>query len=225
MDRYAKNRKMLSDADMAKLNSSRVCVVGCGGLGGYVIEMLLRIGVGHITAIDGDQFDVSNLNRQLLAHEGNLGRYKAQVALERAEQVNSDITFTGVTAFLTQENAEELIVGHHVVVDALDQISTRKILAGACEAEAIPMVYGAIAGWYGQVAVIDPGEDTLEKLYKSGQDRGEEQKLGNPSFTPALVASLQVSQVIKLILGRGELIKGGFLHVDLLNNEFEYIPL
>ena len=225
MDRYIKNKKMFSQEDMMKLKASRVCVVGCGGLGGYVIEMLLRVGVGSITAIDGDCFDVSNLNRQLLSHEGNMGKYKAQVALERAELVNSENKFTSIIGFLNAENAQDILSGHHVAVDALDQVESRKILAHACKLESIPMVYGAIAGWYGQVAVIEPGDPLLEKLYKNGQNKGAEQVLGNPSFTPALVASLQVSQVIKLLLGRGEIVKNGILHIDLLENEFEFVPL
>lgn len=223
MKRYVKNKTMLSEEDMTRLRESRVCVVGCGGLGGYVIEQLSRIGVGHLTVIDGDVFDESNLNRQLLSGEQNLGKLKAEEAFLRVKTINSEVAVTALPVFLTVENVQTLIEGHHVVVDALDQIETRKWLAKACASLEIPLVYGAIAGWYGQVSTIFPGEDTLSKIYKNGQNRGAEKELGNPSFTPAVVASIQVSQVIKILIGRGELFRNRVLHIDLLDGEFEWI--
>lgn len=223
MKRYVKNKTMLSEEDMTRLRESRVCVAGCGGLGGYVIEQLSRIGVGHLTVIDGDVFDESNLNRQLLSGEQNLGKLKAEEAFLRVKTINSEVAVTALPVFLTVENVQTLIEGHHVVVDALDQIETRKLLAKACASLEIPLVYGAIAGWYGQVSTIFPGEDTLSKIYRNGQNRGAEKELGNPSFTPAVVASIQVSQVIKILIGRGELFRNRVLHIDLLDGEFEWI--
>lgn len=221
--RYARNRMTISEAENETLKSSAVCVVGCGGLGGYIIEMLGRIGVGRITAIDGDVFDITNLNRQLLSNMQNLGCSKAEAALKRMADVNPEIQVTAVQTFLNTSNVVELLKGHHVVVDALDQIGTRLMLQEAAETLGIPMVHGAIAGWYGQVCTVYPGERTLNKIYKNGGDRGQEKKLGNPSFTPAVIASIEVSEVVKVLLDKGELLRNGMLFVNLLNQEYERI--
>jgi len=223
MDRYIKNRNMLSQAECDVLKNKSVCVIGCGGLGGYVIEMLGRIGVGKITAVDGDVFDVSNLNRQLLSTEVHIGLGKAITAKERMEKVNSDVELIPVSTYLTRENALDIVRGHDLVIDALDSIETRFILQKVASELGTPMIYGAIAGWYGQVSTIMPGDDFLSKIYRNHEGKGHEAELGNPSFSPALVASLQVSEAVKVLIGRGELLKGKLLLIDLFNNDFEVV--
>lgn len=225
MDRYSRNMKMLSEAEIEKLHRMRVCVLGCGGLGGYVIEMLSRIGVGHLTVVDGDTFEMTNLNRQLLSTVEKLGQSKALAAKERVGVVNPETDVRVFSDFVDENNAAELLKGHDVVVDALDTIDLRKMIAEVCGQLGIPLVHGAIAGWYGQVATILPKENTLERIYATQRKRGAEQVLGNPSFTPGLVASIQVSEVIKLLLGRGDLLTQSVLLIDLLTNDFEVIPL
>ncbi len=223
MDRYTKNRNMLSQDECDVLKNKSVCVIGCGGLGGYVIEMLGRIGVGKITAVDGDVFDVSNLNRQLLSTEVHIGLGKAITAKERMEKVNSDVELTPVSVYLTRENALDIVRGHDLVIDALDSIETRFVLQKAASELGIPMIYGAIAGWYGQVSTIMPGDDFLNKIYRNHEGKGHEAELGNPSFSPALVASLEVSEAVKVLIGRGELLNGKLLLIDLFNNDFEVV--
>ena len=112
-ERYIRNLGALTEQECAKLRTKTVFVAGCGGLGGYLIEMLLRLGVGAIRAADGDVFEASNLNRQLLSSTRNLGRSKAEAAQDRAAEVNPDVCFTAIPAFLTEENALELMVKAH----------------------------------------------------------------------------------------------------------------
>ncbi len=216
---------MLSQEECDLLNNKSVCIVGCGGLGGYIIEMIGRLGVGKITAVDGDVFDLSNLNRQLLCTEAHLGIGKAETAKERMSKVNSDISFTAINDYLTVENAEEILSGHDLVIDALDSIAARFILQETASKLGIPMIYGAIAGWYGQVSTIMPGNDFLSKVYRHHEGKGHEAELGNPSFTPALVASIEVSEALKVLIGRGELLVNKLLLIDLLNNDFEVVDL
>jgi len=223
--RYAKNSQMLSVDEVAHLHLKKVCVIGCGGLGGYIIEMLGRIGVGHLTVIDGDVFDISNLNRQLLSTEDGIGISKAEAAGTRLKTVNSEIKVTAHTVFVDEKNVNALIQGHDVIVDALDSIEARKWVAKACTELSIPFVHGAIAGWYGQVSTIFPGDNTLEKLYHAQSGKGDEVQLGNPSFTPALVASIQVSEVIKLLIDRGDVLRNQVMHIDLLCNEINVFDL
>ncbi len=219
--RYNRNRNMLSQEENEKLRSFKVCVVGCGGLGGYVIEMLGRLGIGMITAVDGDVFDETNLNRQLLSSEDIIGKSKAEAAKERMKKVNSDITVHPVPEFVTEETCCRIIEGHDLVVDALDNMASRKLLEAGCEKLGLPLVHGAIAGWYGQVSTILPGDRTLQQIYPSDENKGMETELGNPSFTPALVASIQVAEALKVLLGKGEILRRQLLSIDLLNHDYE----
>lgn len=224
-DRYNRNMNTLSPEENEKLRGFKVCVVGCGGLGGYVIEMLGRLGIGFITAVDGDVFDATNLNRQLLSSEELLGSSKAIAALERMKKVNSDVTVRPIRDFVTEENCDGIIGGHDVVIDALDSMKSRRLLEQHCETQNIPLVHGAIAGWYGQVSVIMPGDMTLQKIYPPNENKGAETELGNPSFSPAMIASVEVAEAVKVLLGRGELLRNKLLTIDLLNQEYEIFDL
>lgn len=220
-NRYQRNMNLLTPDENLTIREKRACVVGCGGLGGYIIEMLARLGIGFITAIDGDVFDETNLNRQLLSEEGLIGKPKAEAAKARIQKVNSDVLVHTKSVFLKEENAVSLIAGHDVVMDALDNISSRRILERACEAQGIPLIHGAIAGWYGQVTTIMPGAHVFSKLYPEAADKGIETELGNPSFTPALVASIQVSEALKVLLKKGEPLDGKLLTLNLLDHEYQ----
>lgn len=213
----------LSSEENDKLKNYKVCVIGCGGLGGYVIEMLGRIGVGYITAVDGDVFQESNLNRQILSDIHSLGKSKSIVAKKRMMNVNPLIEINAINEFLTKENYFEILNGHDIIVDALDSIDARFMLQDACEELNIPLVSGAIAGWYGHVTTVYPGDKTLNIIYGKKVGKGVEAKLGNPSFTPALVASIEVSEVIKVLIGRGELLRKRILFIDTLNQDYEVI--
>jgi molybdopterin/thiamine biosynthesis adenylyltransferase len=222
MDKYAQNR-IFTKSEMSKIRSSRVCIVGCGGLGGYVLEMLARLGMAEITIVDADRLEESNLNRQILANEKNLGKYKVEVAQERISRVNSQVRIKAIRQFLTQENAAEILGGNDLIIDALDNIETRKILAHACDEAKIVFVHAAIAGWYGQISTIFPGDNTLQKIYRAKQEFGIESAIGNPSFTPALLASLQVAEAIKILLGKANTLRHKLLHIDLLDTDFELL--
>ena len=225
MDRYLKNKNLLSAEENQRLKTFKVCVVGCGGLGGYLIEMLGRLGIGMITAIDGDVFDVSNLNRQLLSDESLIGKGKAEAAVQRMARVNSEIRVVGQNCFLTDDNCDDLISGHDLIFDALDNMKTRRILEAHCTTCNIPLIHGAIAGWYAQVCTIMPGDGIFDKIYPADMEKGIETELGNPSFTPALAASIQVSEGIKLLFGKGDLLQNKLLTINLLNHEYEIFML
>ncbi len=223
MERYIRNEQMLSREENQRLRSFRVAVAGCGGLGGYAIEMLARLGIGHITAIDGDVFDVSNLNRQLLSNPGNLGSSKAAAAKKRVSAINPEVSVNAVHTMITAGNADSLLQSHDVIVDALDSVDSRRVIAEATRSLGIPMVFGAIAGWYAQVSTIFPGDDTLDIIFPEDAGKGAETQLGNPAFTPALAASLQVAEVIKVLLNKEGILRHKMLVIDLLNNEYQVV--
>jgi molybdopterin-synthase adenylyltransferase len=224
-NRYSKNQNMLSEAENQRLRSFRVAVVGCGGLGGYIIEMLARLGIGHITAIDGDVFDESNLNRQLFSLPANVGQSKALEAKSRIQKVNPEVTVNAIAGYLTAENALKLLSGHDVICDALDSMSARRVVQDAAEKTETPLIHGAIAGWYAQVCTIFPGDRTLDRIYPEEFNKGEEAELGNPSFTPALAASVQVAEVLKVLLNKGETLRNRLLVINTLLHEYSPVEI
>ena len=219
--RYARNIPALTQAECEILKTRRVLVVGCGGLGGHIIDMLTRIGIGSIRVADGDAFDVTNLNRQLLSQVPLLGVSKAKAAIEHIARVNPDAKAEAVVSFMTKENVRELIAGCDVVMDALDNVPSRRILAAACDEAGIPYVYGAIQGWVAQAAVSMPGDGLIGKLFPEDVTIQDKSVL---SFTPALCAAMQAALCVKLLTGRP--VETGKVHyVDLLFEEYEQIPI
>jgi molybdopterin/thiamine biosynthesis adenylyltransferase len=220
--RYQRNRRTLSVEQQLMLHESRVAVIGCGGLGGYVVEELARLGVGTLVGVDPDRFEEHNLNRQLLSGVDALGKAKVEAAAERIAAINPAITFVGHQEPLSSANAMTLLHGCRVAVDALDAVSSRLALRDACAQLGIPLVHGAIAGWYGQVTTEFPGDGTLAILYgRATEEKGAETTLGNPSFTPAVVASLQAAEVCKVLLGVGQPLRKRVLTVNLQDMTFE----
>lgn len=225
MERYDRNKETITAEEQDVLLKSKVCVIGCGGLGGYVIEELSRIGIGYITVVDGDVFEESNLNRQLLSNIEVLNKSKASTAEERIKKVNPEVVVNVIKTRFEKSNAQEIIKGHDVIVDALDNIESRFLIQEKAEELGIPFVHGAIAGFYGQVLTVFPGDKTLDKIYLAKTGKGVETVVGNPAFTPAIVASLQTCEVIKLILKKGELLRNKILIIDLLKQEYNKIDL
>ncbi|WP_038041313.1 ThiF family adenylyltransferase [Thermodesulfobacterium hveragerdense] len=215
---------MLSLEEQERLKKTKVLVAGCGGLGGYVVEMLARLGIGWITVVDDEAFEETNLNRQLFSTVNTLGKKKALVAKERILEVNPDVVVNPILTRIEEKNAKEVVAGHEVVVDALDSIPHRILLEKVCEELKIPLIHGAIAGWYGQVTTVLPGDRTLSIVYKHHKE-GIEKELGTPSFSPAVVAGIQVCEVLKIILNKGELLSKKLLYIDLLNQEYQKIEL
>lgn len=219
--RYERNIPALSEEECARLRSKRVAVIGCGGLGGHLIELLARIGVGRLCVVDGDVFEPSNLNRQLYSSPELLGCGKAKAAAERVRRINPEIALDTVEGFLTRENARALIAGCDAALDALDSIGSRRILAEACQAEKIPYIYGAVSGWVAQAAISMPGDGLIGQLYPDDAVLHSKSVL---SFTPALCASVQAALCVKLLTDR-PVETGKLFYFDLLHQEFEVITL
>jgi len=198
----------------------QVAVIGCGGLGGYVISALARFGVGRLVIVDGDVFVPSNLNRQLFSTAETIGKSKAASAKEALRAINPDVSVIAVTENLTEKNAASLLSGSDAVVDCLDNIPTRLILQRYCCDNGITLVHGAIDGFFGQVSVIYPGDNTLNLLYSDigAKPSGSQ---GNPGFTAMLTGAIQAAETIKLLTGitnRGE---RRLITVDLLQMELD----
>jgi molybdopterin/thiamine biosynthesis adenylyltransferase len=227
--RYLRNRETISGEEQFRLCTSCVAVVGAGGLGGHVILLLARVGIGHLVVVDNDRFDETNLNRQALSSGQALGRWKAEETVRVVGDINPGVRVTAHHVRIDPSNAGEMLHGSDVIVDALDNIPDRFVLEGAARSLGIPLVHGALAGLEGQVMTIFPEDTGLKRLYGrrepdgegSGSDssQGPEAVLGVPALTPALIGALQATEVIKIILKRGKLFRNLMIHVDLETGE------
>ena len=228
MERYTRNFNTLSQDEQAILSKSRVAVIGLGGLGGGVVEMLARIGVGGLIIMDGDAFETSNLNRQILATEALVGHSKAEAAMDRVRAVNATVQVTACHDFLDKENADATVKGCDLVIDCLDSIETRFVLETACKRAKIPLVSGAIAGTLGQVITIFPQDPGLSLIYgdrSSTRAEGVEKEMGNLSYTAMFVAAIEASEAVKVLLNRGELLRNRLLIIDLMALSFDTVEL
>jgi molybdopterin/thiamine biosynthesis adenylyltransferase len=227
--RYLRNIGTVGLDGQIKLLQSSVAAVGAGGLGSTVIELLARQGIGHLIIIDNDRFTEENLNRQIMCTEGNLGESKVTVAAQRVKEIDSATTVTTFRQRLTRDNAQSLLSGVRVVVDGLDNLSSRLVVEQACRQLAIPYVYASIGGFNGQLMTIFPGDTGLSSLYGASSnmvaEQGIETRIGNPPATVAIIAALQVQEVVKIITGVGAPTRNQVLLLDARECAIDRIEL
>ena len=227
-ERYDRNFNTLSHEEQKMLGASKVVVIGLGGLGGSVCEMLARVGIGHLTLIDGDSFEASNLNRQLLSQEHLIGVPKAQTAEKRVNAINSEVIVKHMVEYLDESNLYDRIKEADVVMDCLDSIDTRFKLQDAAKKASIPIVSGAIAGVAGQVTTIFPGDKGYGLIYgekSRKQPKGIETRTGNIAYCALFVAALQSSECLKILLDRGDILRNKLLIAELWTNTFDIMDL
>ena len=227
-ERYARNLHMMSTEDQVRLLKSHVSAIGLGGLGGSVTEILIRIGVGHLSLYDADHFEDSNLNRQFLSRLDSVGRAKAEAAAERADRVNPSVEVHAAKALVNAENAVALLENSDVIVDCLDNIQTRFVIEDAARNIGCPLVSAAVAGASGYLTTVFPSDPGLESVFgprETVTEKGSEASLGCLPQAVTFLATLECSEVIKIILGRGSLLRRKLLTADLMDNTFEILNL
>ncbi len=220
--RYIRNREILTAREQLRLARSKVSVIGAGGLGGQVILLLARLGIGRLVIVDHDIFDETNLNRQALSNRDSLGKSKSEQAVRVVESINPGVIASSHSVKLDRSNASGILTGSHVVVDALDNVPDRFVLENTTKKLGIPLVHGALAGFEGQMMTIFPDDQGLKSIYgEENRDRSDtlrpEMVLGTPSITASFISTLQAMEVLKIILGRGKIFKNIMLHADLEN--------
>ncbi|MGO5115096.1 HesA/MoeB/ThiF family protein [Candidatus Avoscillospira sp. LCP25S3_F1] len=224
---YERNFPAISVEEQETLRQKHVLVLGCGGLGGYLIELLARLGVGRLTVVDGDCFEPSNQNRQLYSTPARLGRSKARTAAERVGEIAPETAVEPVMEFFTEDNADALVRGVDLVVDALDNLPARLLLEDVCDRHNVPYVHGAILGWNLQVTTGLPCSRVLHGLYGgiSQQTPDDPAYKTSLSMTPAVCAGMQVAEALKLLTGRLPALAGKLLLLDLRTMEQRMITL
>ncbi len=223
--RYLRNRETISGEEQLRLVTSRVAVVGSGGLGGQVLLLLARMGIGYLVVVDHDRFDETNLNRQALSSVRNLGRLKCEVAARVLENVNPGVDVVAHAVQMGAANAGAILAEADVIVDALDNVPDRFVMQDTAASLKIPLVHGAVAGFEGQVMTVFPGDTGLTLLYGARNEERPREKtspealLGVPAPTPAIVASMQVMEVMKILLKRGRPFRNTMVHMDMETGE------
>jgi molybdopterin/thiamine biosynthesis adenylyltransferase len=207
-----------------KLQASHVIVVGIGGLGCAASMYLAYAGIGHITIVDDDSVELSNLNRQMLHWESEIGKKKPISAADKLRRINSTVSITPVCKKITEASVDKIVEGADVVIDGLDNYDTRFLVNVACVRKRTPFIHAGVNGLLGQITTIIPGKTPcLACVYPEPPDTG-----GTiPVFgvTPALMASMQVMEAIKLIAGFGKTLGGRMLYFNGETMEFAHQDL
>ena len=227
-ERYVRNMKTFSPQDQVALLKARVSVVGLGGLGGAVVEVLARMGIGILNLIDGDTFEDSNLNRQFLSTPSLLTKSKAEAAVQRIKKINASLEINAHPQFLNAQNGEDLLNQSDVVIDCLDNVRTRFVLEGSCKQIGVPLVSAAVAGSSGQVTTIFPDDQGLKLIYgeqDNAPSKGAEATLGTVPYSVTLLAALECAEVVKIIQNKGSLLRNKLLVVDLNEIVFDIVNL
>lgn len=224
MDQFLANRKLFSDQDIATVQQQRILLVGAGGLGGYVANGLIRFGVKQMTIVDMDKYDVSNLNRQLFSSHDTIGKYKAEVLKASCVKIYPEACIT--THLMPIETLEESLINdkYDYIIDAVDSITTRLYLEKLASKLNIPLLHGAIGGWYGQIGMIMPDSSLLSRLYGDNKN-GLEKTLGSPTFTPAVVGSMMVSELIKHAIKDASAFENKILFIDLKHHDYHILNI
>lgn len=205
-----------------RLHQSTVLMAGAGGLGSPVAVYLACAGIGRIILVDCESVDLSNLNRQILHWEEDIGEKKVTSADRKLRRINSTVRVEPVHARITVENIFDLLKGAHLVVDCLDNMETRFIVNAACLREKIPFIHGGVRGLMGEITTIIPGETPcLECIFPRRPDKNE--PLPVFGATAGLVASLQVMEAIKFLAGYGGLLTGRMLYVN--GGEMQFLSI
>ncbi|WP_456365344.1 ThiF family adenylyltransferase [Thermococcus sp.] len=224
LERYDRQIMLIGEEGQEKLKAATVAVAGVGGLGSPVAYYLTAAGIGRIILIDSEKPELSNLNRQILHWEEDLGkRSKSESAAWKLKRFNSDVEVIARAERLTAENVGRVVGDADVVVDCLDNFETRFLLDDFAAEKGIPLVHGAVEGTYGQVTTIVPGKTRrLREVFKNVRRSGKFPIIG---ATAGVVGSIQAMEVIKLLTGIGEPLLNRLLIVDLAHNGFEVVEL
>jgi molybdopterin-synthase adenylyltransferase len=206
-----------------KLKKARVFLAGAGGLGSPAALYLAAAGIGSMRIIDIDTVDLSNLNRQVLHWTSNIGERKIDSAKYKLTQLNPEVEIEAIQTRITAENAGDLVSGCDMILDAVDNLATRYVLNLYAQKQKIPLFHGAVAGFEGRAMTILPGRSAcLMCLYRGVSLSQKSPVLG---ASPAVIAGIQVSEVIKFITGIGKLLTDRFLVYDGLNMRFAEIAV
>jgi len=201
-----------------KLKQAKVFIAGVGGLASASATYLTAAGVGVIRLVDHDRVELSNLNRQVLHWQRDIGKRKASSAAEKLRKLNPEVKIEATDEMITEANISQLVADFDLIVDAMDNLPTRYLLNKVALEKNIPLFHGAVYGFEGRVMTIIPSKTAcLRCVYRGVIPEEKSPVLG---VTPAIIGCIQATEVIKYIVGIGELLTNRLLIYDGLNIKF-----
>jgi adenylyltransferase/sulfurtransferase len=219
--RYKRQMMLFGDEGQERLKKAHIFIAGAGGLGSPVSLYLAVAGIGTITIVDMDVVDQTNLNRQILHYDRDIGKKKTTSAKEKLQAINPDITVNAIDVKIDETNAADLVGGAQGIVDAMDNYPTRYLLNNAAIAKGIPLFHGGIRGFYGQATTIIPGTTPcLKCIFPKPPPKEVFPVVG---VTAGFIGMVQANEVIKFLLGIGELLTGRLLIWDGMQAHAEEI--
>ena len=227
LDRYSR-QVMLEEIGyqgQLKLKQAKVCVVGVGGLGNPIVTRLAAMGVGKIRIVDRDVIELSNLHRQTMFNEDDVGQVKVETAAKKLRKLNPDIIIEEMPVSINDYTALEVVDGCDVVVDALDSVNARYSLNKACIEKKIPFVTGAAVGVTGQSFTILPNQSACYHCLFPALDEDSMPTCSIEGVHPSIlsiIGGIEVSEAVKVITGKEPSLKDKVLHVDLENLVFNF---
>lgn len=224
MERYSRQIALaeIGVTGQQKIKGTKVLVVGVGGLGSVVAQYLVAAGVGKVGIVDGDSVSISNLQRQILYTEQDVGKPKVEVAADRLRAMSSAVEIVAYNTFLTAENGAEIISDYDIVVDGGDNHAVRATAESICAEQGKHFVHGAVEGFVGQVSVFW-GDRTHR--YSEIFEPDESDEKGIIGATVGVVAAAEVSECLKIICGYGEVLYNKLWRVDLRTMNCEIFEL
>ncbi|MEM2848967.1 MAG: HesA/MoeB/ThiF family protein [Candidatus Bathyarchaeia archaeon] len=208
-----------------KLKSSKVAVIGVGGLGCAASIYLVAAGVGRVVLIDREKFELSNLNRQVLGFQSDLGKLKVEAAKAKLRELNPEVEVEAFPVELSKQNINEIVGDVDIVLDCLDNWETRFIVNDYCVVKNIPLIHAAVSEFYGQITTIIPRKGPCLKCIFHKIPAVQTEAIPVIGAVPATLASLEVVEAIKLLTGIGEPLLGRMLFLDFRRMSFETIQL
>jgi len=203
-ERYKRQMMLFGNEGQERLKKAHIFIAGAGGLGSPVSLYLAVAGIGTLTVVDRDVVDQSNLNRQILHNDNDIGRKKTESAEEKLRAINPDITIRVIDATIEEKNAEKLVGKADGIVDAMDNYPARYILNDIAIRKKIPLFHGAICGFYGQATTVIPGETAcFACIFQKAPPKEVFPVVG---VTPGIIGVIQATEVLKYLLKSGELL-------------------
>lgn len=218
---FGRQSGIFSPQQQEQISRQKVVIVGIGALGQMAAETCVRSGYRHLILIDGDSFDYSNFNRQLYANTETIGTSKVEAARQVLSLIRPDLDIKIRKDFMRPESDTDMISEDSIILDCTDDVSTKIYLEELAERKNIPLIHGAIDGWYGQVAAVFPGDGILKKIYQ-----GDDRKIPDALMvTSSVTASFQVRTLIGVTLGEIENLRKKIIFIDMNQNEIQTVAV
>jgi molybdopterin-synthase adenylyltransferase len=230
MQRYSRQIMLeeIGFVGMEKLRSAKICVVGVGGIGNPIVTQLAAMGVGKLKIVDRDVVEISNLHRQHLYNEADIGKVKVEVAAERLKKINHHVQIEAVPLSITRYTAESIVKGMDIIIDALDTVDARYALNDACIKYNIPFIYAGALGMLGSVCTILPNKSACLRCMFPALAEEDMPTCSTEGVHPSilyLVAGIQVSEAIKIVTGQQPTLVNKLLYIDLNELSFDKIEM